>query len=35
MADGTVKDVVYFSVIADEWPAVGAALAAKLATKSG
>ena len=35
MADSTVKDVVYFSVIADEWPAVGAALAAKLATKSG
>ena len=35
MADGTVKDVVYFSVIADEWPAVEAALAAKLATKSG
>lgn len=35
MADGAVKDVVYYSVIADEWPAVEAALAAKLATKSG
>jgi N-acetyltransferase len=35
MPDGSAKDIVYFSVIADEWPAVGAALAEKLATKSG
>jgi RimJ/RimL family protein N-acetyltransferase len=35
MADGTVKDVVYFSVLADEWPTVKRTLAVKLATKSG
>ena len=32
MADGTVKDIVYFSVIANEWPDVKRTLAAKLAT---
>jgi RimJ/RimL family protein N-acetyltransferase len=35
MADGTVKDVVYFSVIADEWPDVKRTLAEKLARKLG
>jgi RimJ/RimL family protein N-acetyltransferase len=35
MPDGSVKDIVYFSVIADEWPDVKYTLAAKLANKSG
>ena len=35
LADGTVKDVVYYSVTAPEWPGVKSALAEKLATKSG
>ena len=34
LADGTVKDVVYYSVIAAEWPAVKRTRR-KLATKSG
>jgi RimJ/RimL family protein N-acetyltransferase len=35
LADGTVKDTVFFSVTAAEWPGVKAALAEKLARKSG
>ena len=30
MPDGSAPDSAYFSVIADEWPAVKAALAARL-----
>ena len=35
LPDGTVKDTVFYSVTAAEWPDVKAALAAKLATKTG
>ena len=33
MPDGTLRDSAYFSVIADEWPAVKAGLEADLATR--
>ena len=35
LPDGTVKDTVFFSVTAPDWPGVKAALAEKLARKSG
>jgi RimJ/RimL family protein N-acetyltransferase len=35
LADGTLKDTVYYSVIASEWPDVKRTLAEKLARKSG
>ena len=35
MPDGSLRDSAYFSVIADEWPAVKAGLQADLATKRG
>ena len=31
MPDGSIRDSAYFSVIAEEWPAVKAALEASLA----
>ena len=35
MPDGTLRDSAYFSVIADEWPAVKAGLEADLANRRG
>ena len=35
LSDGTVKDTVFYSVTAAEWPHVKSTLADKLATKSG
>jgi RimJ/RimL family protein N-acetyltransferase len=33
MPDGSLRDSAYFSVLADEWPAVKAGLQAKLAAR--